>query len=70
MVNADPIKKVVYVQRIRDKREFGPFKSNELFEAPPEVEVQEEEDFDVEVPEPGYRGSVLGFKVKLLKCSK
>ena len=52
--NIDTLKKIVYVARLSDNREFGPFRHDELMEAP--------EDFQIEVPEDGWlRGSVLGY---------
>jgi hypothetical protein len=52
VTNIDEGKGVVYVLRCRDKREFGPFRHNDLAEAP--------KDFLVTVPVEGYRGSILG----------
>jgi hypothetical protein len=58
VANVDPLKGVVYVLRLKDKREFGPFKHNDLAEAPA--------DFMVTVPVAGYRGSMLGETETLL----
>jgi ubiquitin len=58
VANVDPIKGVVYVIRLKDKRELGPFWHNDLCEAP--------DDYEVEVPEEGYRGSVLGYTTKMM----
>jgi len=58
VANVDSIKGVVYVIRLKDKRELGPFWHNDLCEAP--------DDYEVEVPEEGYRGSVLGYTMKMM----
>ncbi len=48
-MNADIIKKVVYVERLRDKREFGPFKNTELVDAAEETQQIVEEDFEAKL---------------------
>ncbi len=54
VVNIDSLKKIVYVGRLSDGREFGPFRHDELVEAP--------DDYEIEVPEDGWlRGSILGY---------
>ena len=58
VANIDSVKGVVYVKRLKDKREFGPFRHNDLMPS-------DSDDFEVEVPAEGYRGSVLGEKVTM-----
>ena len=58
VANVDPLKGVVYVRRLKDKLEFGPFRHNDLVAAP--------DDYEVTVPEPGYRGSILGYTMTVM----
>jgi hypothetical protein len=58
VANIDSVKGVVYVKRLKDKREFGPFRHNDLMPC-------DSDDFEVEVPAEGYKGSVLGEKVTM-----
>lgn len=47
VVNVDTVKNVAYVMRLRDKREFGPFKHTDLVEVTQEEEEEQPRDFEV-----------------------